>query len=806
MRKPVIILLILALVVPLTSIAFAPWPPESTPVPPGSTPPIGTVRSGGNTIPNLEHLTAPSWLSGGFALQPGSDQLDQTHAFVRSLSDTQRAAIDTLLAKHPAPTPDPMLQSGQMAKSADTLQKTISTIDAAIARANLWRTEISAEMARILAPDQYGLYEASLLPLPELPAIGGIQAQSQTDCYNAFYGSYYAYLDAINFYLSSYYTVIATSDPYADGAFHVAFDAFQDCYQGVVWASDAYYHYPKSSSAALAYYYIDHAWGLLNVGYRMAYSLYTWIETTNSYNSWQNALAAFNHIDPTWDYADNCYSSSGGAVALRLDYKTFLPWVKGLAPSTILRDPVATPTPMPRRKPYSSAPDSDKSRRLQGGELQAPPDLLHLPVLPQVAGTGPALSLDETDNTRLVRQLAKSLTSAQKERMQATLASHQPLGVTSMNGDLAKAARSKTLTAQMLSNAAAEVRRQQEAISTELAGVLTPEQYQWYQQTMLPPPGSLNLAEVDAQSQSDCYYAYLNAYYANQHAWYYFQNAYYAVVHSTDNYAYDSYLFAYQSYVNSARAYQYAGNAFTSFPNSSYGDSAQYYARHANGYITWGADLARWTDSWVASSYSSNAEYYSGLAKPDIDAAVTFADSCQASSGCGSRTLGVTQHNQEQNQWCWAASSQTIMEYLGTWVSQCNQATYLKGLSSGYCCSYPSSSACNGSGASISGMSNNLAHWGFTNTWTNSSLSFTQLRGEIESNRPFNADITWTGGGGHALVVYGYDCPNSGVYWTDPWNQSWGSDGYSSYNYATYSYFLSASDHWWFASIYNIHK
>ncbi len=117
-------------------------------------------------------------------------------------------------------------------------------------------------------------------------------------------------------------------------------------------------------------------------------------------------------------------------------------------------------------------------------------------------------------------------------------------------------------------------------------------------------------------------------------------------------------------------------------------------------------------------------------------------------------SLPVTLHPQETNMWCWAASGQMVMDYLGHDVSQCVQANNRFGLTS--CCNTPTPGAC------VNGGWPEFAKYNFDSQHTtNTALTWKQLTKEIStstdcSKRPVCFTWHWNGGGGHMMVAIGY--------------------------------------------------
>lgn len=117
-------------------------------------------------------------------------------------------------------------------------------------------------------------------------------------------------------------------------------------------------------------------------------------------------------------------------------------------------------------------------------------------------------------------------------------------------------------------------------------------------------------------------------------------------------------------------------------------------------------------------------------------------------------SLAVTLHPQETRMWCWAASAQMVMDYLGHNVSQCVQANNRFGRTD--CCNTPVPSAC------VNGGWPEFNKYGFdfkTTSWA--PLSWQKLKEQISTaanckKRPFCFTWKWNGSGGHVLVAVGY--------------------------------------------------
>jgi len=115
-----------------------------------------------------------------------------------------------------------------------------------------------------------------------------------------------------------------------------------------------------------------------------------------------------------------------------------------------------------------------------------------------------------------------------------------------------------------------------------------------------------------------------------------------------------------------------------------------------------------------------------------------------------SKVLPVTLWPQETGMWCWAASGQMCMDYLGNNVSQCTQANnrYPKTT----CCNTPTPNDC------VLGGWPEFNKYNFTSLNTvNAPLSWDKIRSEIDcKNRPFTYTWHWAGNGGHMVAIVGY--------------------------------------------------
>ncbi len=134
-----------------------------------------------------------------------------------------------------------------------------------------------------------------------------------------------------------------------------------------------------------------------------------------------------------------------------------------------------------------------------------------------------------------------------------------------------------------------------------------------------------------------------------------------------------------------------------------------------------------------------------------------------------SKSLGVKLIPQETRMWCWAASEQMILTFLGvTSVSQCQEASEYFGSTD--CCTPGNESVC------VNGGWPTFNLHGFSSQTTpmlsaQSALSFNALKEQIDRNKPVAFAWHQNTGGGHMMVAVGYqiDGDQNFVVVNDPW-------------------------------------
>ncbi|MFJ8433730.1 papain-like cysteine protease family protein [Kitasatospora sp. NPDC094019] len=155
------------------------------------------------------------------------------------------------------------------------------------------------------------------------------------------------------------------------------------------------------------------------------------------------------------------------------------------------------------------------------------------------------------------------------------------------------------------------------------------------------------------------------------------------------------------------------------------------------------------------------------------------------------KKLNITMQQQQQTNWCWAASGNTIATWFGYTYSQnqfCN-AAFGRSINS----------SCPNSQATLGDVQNGLSWIGINpGSYVTGYLRYSTVQTEVNANRPIETRIQWSSGGGHMHVLYGFDTSNNWVYWGDPWPSN------NRYNWADFNYYVSNGTFSWTHSLYRI--
>ncbi|MGO4453292.1 papain-like cysteine protease family protein [Arthrobacter sp. RAF14] len=154
--------------------------------------------------------------------------------------------------------------------------------------------------------------------------------------------------------------------------------------------------------------------------------------------------------------------------------------------------------------------------------------------------------------------------------------------------------------------------------------------------------------------------------------------------------------------------------------------------------------------------------------------------------------LNYTGQAQEQSNWCWAATGDSVADYFGyKQYSQnqfCNMA-FGNALNA----------ACPNNQATLANDQRAFRTIGIpAGTYISGTVSYGKVQSEIGANRPVMTRIQWASGGGHMMTLIGYDASASTVQYHDPWPDD------QRINTSTYAWYTSNSQFTWTHSLYGI--
>lgn len=124
-----------------------------------------------------------------------------------------------------------------------------------------------------------------------------------------------------------------------------------------------------------------------------------------------------------------------------------------------------------------------------------------------------------------------------------------------------------------------------------------------------------------------------------------------------------------------------------------------------------------------------------------------------APATAGERQLGLAMQRQDQSEWCWATVSVSVAAFFepGSPWTQCTLVGAQ--LERTDCCAGGASEACNVPQQLTPG----LARVGHLAEDFGGSLDLAAIAAQVEAGRPVALCIDWSGGGGHFVVIDGYD-------------------------------------------------
>lgn len=172
---------------------------------------------------------------------------------------------------------------------------------------------------------------------------------------------------------------------------------------------------------------------------------------------------------------------------------------------------------------------------------------------------------------------------------------------------------------------------------------------------------------------------------------------------------------------------------------------------------------------------------------------ITSTFGSTASAYVDYQTLSIPSYKQERSNWCWVASSQMAISYLGGSKTQSQIVSYVKG------------SVVNDPGTNAE-VIRALNYGGLHGSNVNGSLALSKVISQVKNNQPIFAAISWNtspNGTGHMYVIRGfYNDTSSGrqeIYYKDPWPAN------KTDNVESYSKFLNNDEFSWKSSVDSIY-
>ena len=138
-----------------------------------------------------------------------------------------------------------------------------------------------------------------------------------------------------------------------------------------------------------------------------------------------------------------------------------------------------------------------------------------------------------------------------------------------------------------------------------------------------------------------------------------------------------------------------------------------------------------------------------------------------------SERLDVPLVQQTHSEWCWSADASAVLRYRGVTTSQCRIANWVDSID--YACgAYPFYWNDRANSANYLGGTTGIEGilWWLgrrASRYYNSPLSYGSTRSAIQRGNPVVALWSWPGGGGHFIVIDGFDDASHTLYFMNPW-------------------------------------
>lgn len=150
--------------------------------------------------------------------------------------------------------------------------------------------------------------------------------------------------------------------------------------------------------------------------------------------------------------------------------------------------------------------------------------------------------------------------------------------------------------------------------------------------------------------------------------------------------------------------------------------------------------------------------------------------------------LDIAQVTQAHSEWCWAADANAVLRYRGVSSTQCGIENWVDSI--GYACErapfyWNDQANSPNTLAGTTGIAGILWYLGRRDSqYYGTPLSFRGVAAAIHAGNPVVILWTWYGGGGHFVVIDGYDDRQQALYFMNPWPGE--GNGYGSYNWIRY--------------------
>ncbi len=167
-----------------------------------------------------------------------------------------------------------------------------------------------------------------------------------------------------------------------------------------------------------------------------------------------------------------------------------------------------------------------------------------------------------------------------------------------------------------------------------------------------------------------------------------------------------------------------------------------------------------------------------------------FASAGSIKTEAAARTLYVPIYNQQEDNWCWVATAQSIV-YYHTGDRQTTQCTFFKW--------GKATTTCYDATGSLELETTRIlskAYFAATGYTVGDIVSYSVVKSQVEKQQPMLTRIVWSSGAtvGHQAVIYGYDDNGTGsdyITWSDV-----GTSG-TTPRKTTYKYFVSNATFSW---------